>query len=126
MVWRIQFGTGPGGWDSWDSWDGWDGWDSWDQQINTQLEAQSGYIICLCFVSVVSLPYQNSVHIMDHSNLNWYDAKIQTEIQRIDHVYCQDYFGIIRYYASTQFSNLLFLFPKPIVWELLSSYIICI
>ena len=39
---RIQFGTGPGGWDSWDSWDGWDGWDSWDQQINRQLEAQSG------------------------------------------------------------------------------------
>ena len=38
----IQFGTGPGGWDSWDSWDGWDGWDSWDQQINRPLEAQSG------------------------------------------------------------------------------------
>ena len=38
----IQFGKGPCGWDSWDSWDGWDGWDSWDQQINRQLEAQSG------------------------------------------------------------------------------------
>ena len=40
IIW-IQFGTGPGGWDSWDSWDGWDGWDSWDQQINRPLEAQS-------------------------------------------------------------------------------------
>ena len=39
---RIQFGTGPGGWDSWDSWDGWDGWDSWDQQIDIQLEVQYG------------------------------------------------------------------------------------
>ena len=39
---RILFGKGPGGWDSWDSWDGWDGWDSWDQEINRQLEAQSG------------------------------------------------------------------------------------
>ena len=29
---RIQFGTGPGGWDSWDSWDGWEGWDSWDHK----------------------------------------------------------------------------------------------
>ena len=38
---RIQFGTGPSGWDSWDGWDGWDGWDSWDQQINGQLELQS-------------------------------------------------------------------------------------
>ena len=35
----IQFGKGPGGWDSWD---GWDGWDSWDKQINRQTEAQSG------------------------------------------------------------------------------------
>ena len=42
MCSRIYFGTGPGGWDSWDSWDGWDGWDSCDQQINRQLEAQSG------------------------------------------------------------------------------------
>ena len=47
-------------------------------------------------------------------------------IQHIYHVYCQDYFGIIKYYAYTQFSNLLFLFLKPSVWELLSSYIICI
>ena len=39
---RIQFGKGPGCWHSWDSWDGQDGWDSWDQQINSQLEAQSG------------------------------------------------------------------------------------
>ena len=31
----IQFGTGPGGWDSWDSWNGWDGWDSWDEQKQT-------------------------------------------------------------------------------------------
>ena len=38
----ILFGKGPGGWDSWDSWDGWDSWDSWDQQINRQLEVQSG------------------------------------------------------------------------------------
>ena len=38
----YKLGKGPGGWDSWDSWDGWDGWDSWDQQINRQLEAQSG------------------------------------------------------------------------------------
>ena len=38
----IQLGTGPGGWDSWDSWECWDGWDSWDQQINRQLNAQSG------------------------------------------------------------------------------------
>ena len=37
QIW-IQFGTGPGGWDSWDSWDGWDGW---DQQIKRMLEAQS-------------------------------------------------------------------------------------
>ena len=27
---------------SWNSWDGWDGWDSCDQQINRQLEVQSG------------------------------------------------------------------------------------
>ena len=46
--------------------------------------------------------------------------------QHICHVYCQDYFGIIKYYAYTQFLNLLFLFLKPSVRELLSNYIICI
>ena len=70
-----MFGKGPGGWDSLDSWDSWDGWDSWDQQINRQLEAQFGYIIYIYIffnifsLSIVSLPYQNFVHIMVRSNL---------------------------------------------------------
>ena len=42
----VLFGKAPGGWDSWGSWDG---WDSLDQQINRQLQAQSGKIVCLNF-----------------------------------------------------------------------------
>ena len=53
-----MFGKGPGGWDSCD---GWDGLDTWDQQIDRQLEAQSGFFFSflIFFVSIVSLPYQN-------------------------------------------------------------------
>ena len=50
-IW-IEFGTGPGGWDSWGSWDGWDGWDSRDQQINRQLEAQNRQNSFLCFENI--------------------------------------------------------------------------
>ena len=50
--------------------------------------------------------YQNWSYIY----LNWQEAEVQALIQHIYHIYCQDYFGIIKYNAFNLFSNFCYCF----------------